>query len=311
MSLISEISDDVLMTKDELLSFSFTAPRRYKKYHILKRNGNGLRLIAHPSKEVKFFQRLAISKLEILLPIHDCAIAYVKGKSIRDNAEAHRRNRYMLKMDFKNFFMSITPDLFISSLERNDINLEAQDIKFLEGVLFWKLRRNSPLRLSVGAPSSPFISNFVMTAFDIFMFGYCKDKGITYTRYADDLTFSTREKDLLFTIPKVVRDALKEYCNSKIRINSKKTVFTSKKFNRHVTGVTITNDEKLSLGRERKRLISAMVHHFVDDKYSLSHEEIQKLKGYLSFAKSIEPDFINRLSKKYGREYILKIQSFN
>jgi retron-type reverse transcriptase len=238
-------------------------------------------------------------------------MAYIKGKSIKDNAEAHRRNRYMLKMDFKNFFMSITPELFISCLDRNDIVMENIDLKFLEGILFWKLRRSSPLRLSVGAPSSPFISNFIMKSFDDFIFDYCKSNNIIYTRYADDLTFSTREKDALFVVVKVVRDALKEYCDGKIRINSEKTVFTSKKFNRHVTGVTISNEEKLSLGRKRKRLISSMVHHFIDDNHLLSQEEFLILKGYISFAKLIEPSFIDRLSKKYGEDCILKIKSIN
>lgn len=311
MSIIAAISEDVLMTDEELLSFSSTAPRRYKKYRIPKRNSSETRLIAHPSKEVKFFQRLIVSKLEEVLPVHDCAMAYVKGKSIKDNAEAHKRNRYMLKMDFKNFFMSITPELFFYSLEVHNIDIDRQDAKFLEGILFWKLRRNSPLRLSVGAPSSPLISNFVMASFDEHILAYCKEKGITYTRYADDLTFSTRNKDILFTMPKVVKSYLAECCNHKIRVNTKKTVFTSKRFNRHVTGITISNDESLSLGRKKKRLISSMVHHFVSDEHHLSYDEIMKLKGYLSFSNSIEPRFIERLAKKYGIEEINKIKSFS
>ncbi|MCD9524201.1 RNA-directed DNA polymerase [Photobacterium carnosum] len=307
MSILSDISKDVLMTESEILNFSSTAPRRYKRYYILKRNGKDLRLIAHPSKEVKFFQRLVISKLDGKLPIHHCAMAYVKGKSIKDNADAHKKNKYLLKMDFKNFFMSVTPELFISSLKKNNIILDTNDLIFLEGILFWKLRRNSPLRLSVGAPSSPFISNFIMKSFDDYIFNTCKEMNVTYTRYADDITFSTNIKTLLFTFPVIIKNALKEHCDKKIRINSEKTIFTSKKFNRHITGITINNNNNLSLGRNKKRLISSMVHHFISKDHSLTADEILKLKGHLSFAHFIEPDFIQRLSDKYGNEEIINI----
>ncbi|MCT7085107.1 RNA-directed DNA polymerase, partial [Salmonella enterica subsp. enterica serovar Oranienburg] len=89
-----------------------------------------------------------------------------------------------------------------------------------------------------------------------------------YTRYADDLTFSTNNKDVLFDIPDMLENVLPKYSLGRIRINHEKTVFSSKGHNRHVTGITLTNDNKLSIGRERKRKISAMIHHFINGKLS-------------------------------------------
>lgn len=165
------------------------------------------------------------------------------------------------------------------------------------------------MRLSIGAPSSPFVSNVTMFFFDELISKICEDKGIIYTRYADDLSFSTNQKDILFSIPALVKESLKVVGLKNIKVNNAKTVFSSKKFNRHVTGITLSNEGVVSLGRERKRIISAMVHHFTLG--LLDKESIYKLKGYLGFAKYIEPSFILRLKIKYGDEIVLKIQRFN
>ncbi|MCQ4912852.1 reverse transcriptase domain-containing protein, partial [Phocaeicola vulgatus] len=66
------------------------------------------------------------------------------------------------------------------------------------------------LVLSVGAPSSPEISNFCLYNFDKILFEICESQNIKYTRYADDLTFSTNTKDTLFTLIPIIRRLLKE-----------------------------------------------------------------------------------------------------
>lgn len=305
MSITIALCEKMLTGKSELLSFSHTVPRRYKTYYIKKRNSTEMRLIAHPAKTVKFIQRLAVEELRNYFPIHHCATAYEKGTGIKMNAFQHRRNQYLLKMDFKNFFLSITPELFFRVSEDLGVVFDSEDKALLEGLLFWRLRRNSPLRLSIGAPSSPFVSNLVMYKFDAALCEICESMGVVYTRYADDLTFTTNRKDVLFAIPDIVRQNLKAQCYSKIRINSEKTVFSSKAFNRHITGVTITNEGRLSVGRERKRLVSALIHKFTLG--ALSDQQIENLKGQLAHVKNIEPDFVVRMKKKYSDEAIAKI----
>ncbi|MGQ7572496.1 reverse transcriptase domain-containing protein, partial [Streptococcus suis] len=140
-----------------------------------------------------------------------------------------------MKMDFENFFPSITPRLFFSKLRLANIDLTADDKVLLENILFFKSKRNSNLRLSIGAPSSPLISNFVMYFWDIEVQERCSKIGVNYTRYADHLTFSTNNKDVLFDIPDMLENVLPKYSLGRIRINHEKTVFSSKGHNRHVT----------------------------------------------------------------------------
>ena len=84
-----------------------------------------------------------------------------------------------------------------------------------------------------------------------------------------------------------------------------KTKFSSKAHNRHVTGITINNDGKLSLGRERKKYIKHLVHQFQLKK--LDKDKLHHLKGLLAFAKHIEPQFVKSLIQKYSIELINQI----
>ncbi|CAI2025417.1 retron St85 family RNA-directed DNA polymerase [Serratia fonticola] len=307
MDILQHIADSLLIGKKDVMDFSLTAPYRYKIYKIPKRNSDKTRTIAHPAKELKFIQRIIVSYLSDILPVHDHAYAYKKGASIKHNAEVHLSTKYLLKMDFENFFPSITPRLFFSKLKKANIELDDDNKLILENFLFFKSKRNSNLRLSIGAPSSPLVSNFVMYFWDIEVQNICENKGVKYTRYADDLTFSTNNKDILFDVPEILQNILPKYSLGKLRINHDKTVFSSKGHNRHVTGITLSNDNKLSLGRERKRTISAMIHYFINNKLEI--ENIYKLTGLLAFAKYIEPQFYQKMVKKYGAENIAKLKN--
>jgi RNA-directed DNA polymerase len=305
MNLLNFLSETLLIDEEDILKFSVTAPYRYKLYSIDKRNGKGKRLIAHPSKELKFMQKIMTNKFTAILPIHDNSFAYKKEVSIKDNALMHVKSKYLLKMDFKDFFPSITPELLFKILDKFGYQIGDEDRKLLESLLFYRIEREGSLRLSIGAPSSPFISNFIMYHFDEAMKTSCDLKKIKYSRYADDITFSTNLKGELFAIPAIVESALNKYCYGKVSINTEKTIYSSKAHNRHVTGVTITNEDKLSLGRERKRLISSMTYRFKNQ--SLNEGAIGTLIGLISFALHIEPIFVKRLLKKYGNETLSKL----
>ncbi|WP_417703203.1 retron St85 family RNA-directed DNA polymerase [Rheinheimera aquimaris] len=298
MDISLALSEKLLLPDAEIMSYLSTAPFRYKKYRIPKRTSSETRLIAQPAKPLKFIQKIAIDFLSDVLQTSSYSMAYKLDVSIKDNALEHAKNRYLLKMDFKNFFLSITPELLFRCLKEDGFPLTEKNKKALSGLFFWKLRRNSPLRLSIGAPSSPTISNYVMRIFDEKIGKISKDYGVTYTRYADDITFSTNIRNVLFGFPDIVKSVLKETTGGSIKINSSKTIFTSKAHNRHVTGVTITNEGKISVGRSRKRYIRSQVHKF--SLGLLNSVDTIKLIGYIAFVEHIEGGFIKSLEKKYG-----------
>lgn len=305
MDILDGLSSFLMLSNDDINNFASTCPHRYKKYEIPKRNGKGTRLIAHPSRELKLVQRFIVSILDKLLPIHTRAFAYRKGISIRDNALEHKDSNCILKMDFANFFPSITPEIFFDALDVFQITYSEEDKFLLERFIFWSPKRGAELELSIGAPSSPLVSNFIMHRFDEIIYDQCTKNSVIYTRYADDITFSADTMDKLNFVPSLVGQALKEIFSGAILINEAKTRFYTKKFNRSVTGIVITNERMISLGRAKKREISVMIH-----KFSLglvSDKEVKRIKGYIAYAKHIEPLFVDRMIRKYGDEVMSKL----
>ncbi|PSV25490.1 retron St85 family RNA-directed DNA polymerase [Photobacterium kishitanii] len=283
----------------------------YKVYKIPKKN-IGFRTIAQPTAPLKKMQRDIVEYMTPRVCIHKNAMAYIEGVGIKNNALAHAKSTYLLKVDLENFFNSITPEMLFHSLKNQGFKINSIDWAYLKELLFWniaKKKNKGKLVLSVGAPSSPLISNIIMYNFDVRMTSLCEKQNINYTRYADDLTFSTKDKNILFEHLKIIRKVLDNEFKGELVLNESKTIFSSKGHNRHVTGITLTNNNKISIGREKKRYISSLIHKFKYQK--LNEDDIYHLQGLLSFASHIEKDFIYRMSKKYGIDTIKKIKLFS
>jgi RNA-directed DNA polymerase len=282
------------------------SPHTYKIYTVSKRSG-GLRTIAQPAKETKYLQYWIMSEIFTLLPVHDSAKAYKSGASIKANASVHAKHSYISKFDFKDFFTSIKEEHLRSHLHKYLDNLSNEDIDDIIRICCIRLRSKEPLCLSIGAPSSPLLSNSILYDFDISISEWCSINGVNYSRYADDLTFSTNEKRKASDIESAVRTCINSLDYPKLRLNRKKTTHLSKKHQRRVTGIIINNQGELSLGRKKKRIISSLIHKYSIN--TLSHDDIFMLQGLLSFANDIEPAFVYRLKNKYGNNTIKEIFS--
>lgn len=308
MSIAKQLASKLGTSEAEVTALLLRAPLHYKVYKIPKRT-YGERTIAQPTAALKKLQRTFL--LLQPLPVHSAAMAYRFGLSIKDNAQKHQKNSYLLKMDLNSFFNSIDPHIFWQEWSSFFEPPDASEKELIERLLFWapSKKLHGSLMLSVGAPSSPCVSNFVMHRFDTKLDLLCRDKKIVYTRYADDLTFSTQSQGVLVEMPELIANLLVECFGAALTINRRKTVFSSKAHNRHVTGITLTNDARLSLGRHRKRYIKHLVHQFILGQ--LATGDVNHLRGLLSFAKHIEPVFIYALEKKYSSAVLAAIKEVN
>ena len=297
MDLIDQLQTAFPLSRSEVKLMIQTAPRRYKLHLIDKRNGRGTRQIAQPTAELKLVQRWIVSTYVNNLPVHPAAIAYRYKRSIADHAAPHAPQKYLLKLDFKDFFPSIQARDFLTHLTYHT-DLSLPDKHALIRLLFRVDQETGSMVLSIGAPSSPAVSNTIMYPFDTRVSNHCKTLGVTYTRYADDLAFSTNIPNILDQIQNYVRETCRNLEYPSLVLNEEKTVFTSKKFQRQLTGLILTNHGSVSLGREKKREIRAMAHHY--GRGTLSSDEVGRLRGLLAFALSVEPQYVETIVRMIG-----------
>lgn len=285
-----------------VLAIADTASHRYKTYRIAKRTG-GSREISHPAMELKSLQRWIADNILSKLPVHDSVYSYRIGRGIRDHAELHKKQNYLVRIDFKDFFPSITAKDVTRLLIENRVKLPplitAEDVRYICKIVC----RNG--RLTIGAPSSPAISNAVLYSFDKHWSRVCIQRKIIYSRYADDIYLSTNIPNILGPTFSEIRNDLASREWPKLAINRRKVVFTSRKHNRNVTGLTLTSDRRISIGHDKKRMLRSLVYKFAQGE--LSVKDVSYLRGYLSYVKSVEPNFIAKLRMKYDSAVIRRI----
>ena len=304
-NLLEALSGETGIRALDLRRIMSGAPLRYKHYTIPKR-GRGVRRIAQPAREVKLLQRALVKVLLTSLPVHRCATAYRVGLSIRDNANAHAGDGPILKLDLRNFFPSLKASDWVAYCNKTKCLTNTEEIHLTSCLLFHRRPGIRFLRLAIGAPSSPMLSNILMYDIDTRIFEAVAGNFVTYTRYADDMTFSAPRTGFLTGVMSKVAKIIRETRTPSLDINGDKTTFVTTKYHRTVTGLTLTNDGKVTIGREKKRKISAEVHYALNDK--LNPADLQILAGMLAYVKAVEPTFLEWLQNKYGADIVRTIQ---
>lgn len=292
MNVIEKIATELKLDRLYVSRIAERSSFYYKEYTVPKRNGEP-RYIAQPSPELKTLQYWVSYNILDKLPVSKAAYAYKKGDSIKRHAQLHAKSRFFLHADIRNFFPSIKSSRLNPILRENknifdNLGLDMEEsLGDIRKICF---KKDS---LSIGAVSSPAISNVVMFSFDEIMLEYCKTNGYLYSRYADDIYISSKTY-----IPKDVLTFLqRELVKCGFTMNYRKTKFCSSKSRRKVTGLVITTDSRISIGTESRKFIKKMVY----DKLVHGKGDSYRILGYLSFLKDVEPNTYNNLIIKYSQ----------
>lgn len=299
--IVTQMSAELGLPPKFIWNFAQGASYAYKSYSVRKADG-GYRTIDHPSKQLKAMQRWLVSSVIEKLPIHSSAMAYRKKRSIFDNASAHAASRYLLRMDCKDFFPSITDDDVKQFIQTRPGLFSGWDTYDIE--VFCKLVCKQH-KLAIGAPSSPGLSNAICYDMDAQLAELSGKQNVTYTRYADDLFFSTSVPDLLRAFQTDVEGVVSRLTlPANLTINPDKTRYSSKRRTRRVTGIVLGSDGQPYVGRHLKRRIRAMIHKLD----SLDGNTRASLAGLLAYAVGFDPEFMNSLIKKYSFPVIQKVR---
>jgi RNA-directed DNA polymerase len=312
MSIAYELSLALSLGEFEITRIIQTAPARYRSYPIEKKAGGDPRVIAQPASELKAVQRHVAAEYLCRFPVHDAAMAYVRGRGIVDNASLHVGNTFLLKLDFEKFFPSIKTAHFRAFMRKQtEINLSAQDLHDLEKILFWSGVRNSavPRCLSIGAPTSPMISNILMYDIDVLATKAASELGVVYSRYADDIAASGNSRDSLQTFEAALRRIVARAKGLSLTFNDRKRGLYGPGQRRFLTGLVLTPTSEVSIGRDRKREIKALLHQTIVG--TITEQNRGYLKGMLGFSAATEPQFLTRLRAKYGDNVVTQAMKYH
>lgn len=236
--------------------------KRYQSFTIPKKRG-GKRPIFSPVEPLKVIQRCLNLVLQCVFSPHKAATGFVPGKSITDNARPHVGKHYVYNLDLSDFFTSIDFHRVKACLKLPPFNLtgEREPLAFLIANLCCVRHPDEPAWafLPQGAPTSPILTNVVCQQLDRRLTGLAKRFGATYTRYADDMTFSSftniyqpdgefcRELNCIITGQRFV-------------INPAKTRLQRPGYRQLVTGLVV--NERVNVPRRFWRDIRALLHNW-------------------------------------------------
>lgn len=281
---------------DDLVCFT-QARRRvlmYKEFEIPKRTG-GTRRITAPVGKLKDIQKCIAIILSPYYLVPDCVHGFVEGRSVATNASKHIERNYVLNIDLKDFFPTITYTRVMKALMELGFNEEVSDtIARLCTIPLWdessQMLRNA---LPQGSPASPLLSNIVCSSLDQRLMALAKRFGLTYSRYADDITFSSNHsvyaKDSAFL--QELEDIVK---SSGFKINEKKTRLQKKGSRQEVTGLIV--GEKINTYRQFTKNLRAAVFHA--DTNGCTPHEFKNIMGrvsYLAMVKGPDDPIVKRL----------------
>ncbi len=284
----------------------------YHHYSIRKKRG-GERQIFAPENKLKSIQKRLNYFLQAYYlwikpeEVHGFVVnpRYLGAScNIVENAKRHTGKKHILNIDLKDFFPSVTAKQVKEIFSSGYFNFNESIATALT------LLTTYEGKLPTGAPTSPVISNFVCLKLDKDLKKFCNENNLTFSRYADDLTFSSN----LLISSDTVLDIISMIKKNNFLINEKKLRLKSSGRKQTVTGLTV--NEKVNVDRKLLKKIRAMLHdmttvgidtatfrHFhLNGKVEPGHREkfINRLKGYIHFVGQVrgkdDPFYIRQKS---------------
>jgi len=254
--------------------------KQYEAFYIPKKSG-GFRRINAPITPLKIIQKKLNQVLQSVYqpkaPVH----SFLADRSIVTNASLHLKKKYVLNLDLENFFPSINfgrvRGLFLST----PYNLPAPVATILAQIC------SVENELPQGAPTSPIISNMICSKMDSKLRLLAQKYRCTYSRYADDITFSTTVPNFPVGIARyssehpnqieLGEELLQIIRDNGFEVNTQKTRLQTKYRKQEVTGLTV--NEFPNVDRKYVSQIRAMLH--AAQKYGIPDAEAEYHKRYL------------------------------
>ena len=269
----------------DLVYYLYVIPyeSRYTTFQIPKKLG-GNRIIFTPATSLKLIQKKLNQVLQCVYQVKPSVHGFVKNKNIVTNAKAHIGKQYVLNFDLKDFFVSINFGRVRGMFMALPYALNPEVATVLAQICC------HDNQLPQGAPTSPIVSNMLCAKLDSQFQKLAKKYRFTYTRYADDITFSTTRPNLPEEIAYIITTEDKEKLNKVVlgkdiysiiqennfEINELKVRIQNAQEHQEVTSITVNTFPNVD--RNYIRQIRAMLHAW--SKFGLESSELEYLNKY-------------------------------
>lgn len=271
---------------------------RYCTFNVNKKNG-GKRAIDAPNTNIKILQQKLNQVLQSIYSTKPSVHGFVQGRSVKTNAQQHVERQWVFNVDLKDFFPSINFGRVRGMFMARPYSLPEEVATVVAHLCCFKGN------LPQGAPTSPVISNMICAKMDSQLQVLAKTSRSTYTRYADDITFSTTRRRFPSEIVRFddtgaicVGDTLSQIIeNNGFSINDEKVWLRGRHQRQVVTGVTVNDFPNLT--RKFTSQIRAMLHAWRTHELPLAEKE-WKTKYYAKHRAPwfIQPSFAQVLKSK-------------
>lgn len=282
----------------------------YIRFKIPKKTG-GERLISAPMPKLKRVQYWILENILEKLPIHDAVHGFRRDRSIVSNAQPHVGADIVINFDLQDFFPSVSykrvKGLFrsfgysdaaatIFGLLCTEAELEEVE---LDGKTYYVAIGER--HLPQGSPASPAISNIMCRRLDKRLTQMAQQQGFVYTRYADDLTFSTRVDHP--RICNILRNTDSIVRHEGFHLNQTKTRVLRKNRQQEVTGIVVNNKlniDRKTLKRFRATLYQLETNGLTNVSWGNGGDIISSIQGFANFVSMVNP--------AKGAEFLAQIQ---
>jgi hypothetical protein len=295
LSLITHIS------KYTIYQFSKNSNKHYKIYSIPKTNGEE-RIIRQPSKKMKGLQSWILVNILNKLKVAAPCKGFEKKSSIIDNVLPHIEANILITIDIRDFFDSIGRRKVFNVFKMIGYN------DFIS-TIFTNICTFKDI-LPQGSPCSPKLANLVSMSMDNRIQGYVGKRGITYTRYADDLSFSGYNPGKVIKILPMIKSIIQDEGFS---LNSRKTRIAGSARAKIITGLVLSNDS-FGIGKKKYKILRAKIHYLTLNKNKDNFKLLNHVKGWLSYLRMVDIDrykktklYISKLKNKYSGTMIEKL----
>ncbi len=276
---VDELAELLFVDVKLLYAISNNTPDWYRCFQIPKRNGS-MRNIEAPRPYLKRLQSRIAKNILSCFVVHECATAFLSGQNIRRNALFHVNKSVVLNCDIRNFFPSLKSRAVFGFFSNTagygaDICMMLSKLCTLAG------------HLPQGAPTSPVLSNLLMFEFDEKISLWANEHDLSYSRYADDLTFSGEIDSRLKT--DILQKVKQNLAALHLKLNPAKTAVYSNNRRQLVTGLVV--NEYVGVPREKIREFRTWLHFTELDiekgEFFYNQEEFEYRLGLLNFYYSI------------------------